>query len=45
MSELFYCYEFGFLVKEDDLFIKYESKRSWYSSVLFKSGIKILEYL
>jgi len=42
---LLYCHAFGFLVKEDNIWIKYNEDRSWYASVqMFEKGITVLEY-
>ncbi len=44
MKELSYNHQFGFIVKENYMWIKYEEKSSWYSSIFIKSGILVLKY-
>lgn len=44
MKELCFNPKFGFIVKENDMWIKYEEKSCWYSSIFIKGGILVLKY-
>lgn len=44
MKELSYNWQWGFIVKDDGLWIKYEGKSHWYSSIFIKGGILVLKY-